>query len=272
MFNPLPTSRQWLRLLGLGLPIFIALSLMQTKPAAACRPAPGSSPATIEQRVSQTPYVFEGTVTQVNGDTLTIRVNRYFKGSGPKVVTLTGFNSNSCQNIITEPGERYLFFGENEENGNWSAVYDGAFGSVRPWSPEVLEELKSLGLGQSFSTRAIANLDNQRWLLSSYRGRDVLPNTEITATLADGRMTGSAGCNRYGAFYGMNGKGLIFDRIEFTEMACQQPEGIMEQEQNYLQALQSVTRYRLRRNRLMFFNERGDRILSFTASDEATNR
>lgn len=146
MTNLTSKSARRLKLLGLGFPVVIGLCLIAAKPASACLPAPGSRPAAIEQRVSQTPYVFAGTVTRVDGQILTIRVNHYFKGQGPEMVRLEGFNQTSCQDIISEPGGRYLFFGEEAESGTWNAVYDGAFGSVRPWSEELEAELKKLGL------------------------------------------------------------------------------------------------------------------------------
>ncbi|MBD2576780.1 hypothetical protein [Oscillatoria sp. FACHB-1406] len=129
-----------------GFPIAIALCLTTTNPASACKPAPDSRPAAIEQRISSAPYVFEGTIARVDGETLTIRVNRYLKGKGPQTVRLSGFNQTSCQDIISETGGRYLFFGDRDGRNNWTAVYDGAFGSSRPWNAELETELQRLGL------------------------------------------------------------------------------------------------------------------------------
>ncbi|MDY6783786.1 MAG: hypothetical protein SW833_14800, partial [Cyanobacteriota bacterium] len=137
MTNFIVSSPKRLQWLGAGLLAAIALSIAAAKPASACLPVPGSEPMAIEQRVSQTPYVFDGTVTRVDGAILTLQVNRYIKGQGPETVRLEGFNQHSCQEIITESGGRYLFFGEGAETGTWSAVYDGAFGAVRRWSPEL---------------------------------------------------------------------------------------------------------------------------------------
>ncbi|MDY7013714.1 MAG: hypothetical protein SVX43_09000 [Cyanobacteriota bacterium] len=146
MMNIILSSPKRLQLLGLGFPLAIGLCLIAPKFANACSPVPGSRPAAIAQRVSQTPYVFEGTVTRVDGATLAIRVNRYFKGQGPETVRLEGFNQHSCHTFITEPGGRYLFFGEDAGRETWTAVYDGAFGSVRRWNEELEAELGQLGL------------------------------------------------------------------------------------------------------------------------------
>lgn len=142
-FNPkFPHLPLW------GFPIAIALCVAAAHPASACKPAPDSRPAAIEQRISSAPYVFEGTIARVDGETLTIRVNRYLKGQGPQTVRLSGFNQTSCQDIISETGGRYLFFGDRDSRNNWTAVYDGAFGSSRPWSSELEAELQRLGLLQ----------------------------------------------------------------------------------------------------------------------------
>jgi hypothetical protein len=149
MLNLSKNHKYWLQnsqLLGISLFAFMLLGTIFSPPASACKPAPGSSPATLATRVEQTPYVFDGTVIRVNEDKLTIRVKRYFKGKGPKIVTLKGFNRTSCDNFIQTTGNRYLFFAKSVPKSDWTAVYDGAFGSVREWSSQTEAELKQLGL------------------------------------------------------------------------------------------------------------------------------
>jgi hypothetical protein len=134
------------QILGSSISAFILLGMVFSQPASACKPAPGSQRATLAARVDKTPHVFDGTVIRVNEDKVTIRVKRYFKGKGSKIVTLKGFNRTSCDNFITTTGNRYLFFAKEAPKGGWTAVYDGAFGSVREWSNETKTELKMLGL------------------------------------------------------------------------------------------------------------------------------
>ena len=146
MFKSKSASRYLLGIIGFALPISIALTLTPMQSAYACSPAPGSKPATVAQRVNKTPIVFQGVVRRVKGDTLVIQVKRYLKGVGPKLVNLKGFNQTSCDNIIQKPGGNYIFFAENKGTQPWNAVYDGAFGSVRPWDEETRKELRGLGL------------------------------------------------------------------------------------------------------------------------------
>ena len=143
----LPFRYLLLVILGLSLPISTVITLTSIKPAYACRPAPGSKRSTLAQKISAAPIVFQGVVTKVERDTLTIQVSEYFKknGSKPTVVILKGFNRISCQDVISKPGKRFLFFA-SVENESWNAVYDGAYGSVRPWNAETVNELKELGM------------------------------------------------------------------------------------------------------------------------------
>jgi heat shock protein HslJ len=73
----------------------------------------------------------------------------------------------------------------------------------------------------------------------------VLPGTQLTAEFAaDGRVSGSAGCNNYTATYTASGSSLRFGPAATTRKMCAQPDGIMEQEQQFLKALETVTTIR----------------------------
>lgn len=65
----------------------------------------------------------------------------------------------------------------------------------------------------------------------------------------DGKISGSAGCNRYHATYAQDGAKLHFGAAAATRMACAGSE-LMEQEQNFLKALESVATARFERDRL----------------------
>ena len=141
-----PSPFLLLGFLGLSLPISITITLSSIEPAYACRPAPGSQQSTLAQRIEKAPIVFQGVVRKVEGNTITIQVNQYFKDNGPAIISLQEFNSHSCSDFIQKTGESYLFFADNKGTQPWNAIYDGAFGSVRPWNQQTQSELKKLGL------------------------------------------------------------------------------------------------------------------------------
>jgi heat shock protein HslJ len=74
--------------------------------------------------------------------------------------------------------------------------------------------------------------------------KGVLRGTQITADFgADGEASGSAGCNQYFATYAIAGNELTVSELAFTERACLEPAGVMEQEQEFLAALRGVQRF-----------------------------
>jgi heat shock protein HslJ len=77
-------------------------------------------------------------------------------------------------------------------------------------------------------------------------------------------ISGLAGCNSYSGNYQVDGNQLTFGEIIATEMACQEPQGIMQQEQQYLRALfEDITSYQLTDDKLLMQNEAGETILEY---------
>jgi len=108
------------------------------------------------------------------------------------------------------------------------------------------------------------------WNVISYNnGRggvvSVIIDTQLTADFGqDGTLTGSAGCNNYTATYEADDQGNIsIGPAAATFMMCSDPEGIMEQEQEYLAALQSAATYRVEGNRMEMRTAEGSTAASF---------
>ena len=73
--------------------------------------------------------------------------------------------------------------------------------------------------------------------------------TAITANFgADGKLTGSAGCNNYTAGYQTDGNKIAIGPAATTLMACEQ--AVMDQETQYLAALATAATYRIDGNRM----------------------
>ena len=91
-----------------------------------------------------------------------------------------------------------------------------------------------------------ATLAGTSWLVNSYNnGKEavvgVMEETTLTMTFgADGRVSGSAGCNTYTGAYTAHGDGLKFGAAAATRKMCVRPEPVMEQEQQFLKALEMV--------------------------------
>ncbi len=89
-------------------------------------------------------------------------------------------------------------------------------------------------------------------------------STEMTATFGeDGTITGSAGCNSYSAGYEVEGNNISIGLPLATMMACGEPEGIMEQEQEYLAALGTAATYQITGDSMEMRTAEGSIVATF---------
>jgi heat shock protein HslJ len=121
------------------------------------------------------------------------------------------------------------------------------------------------------------------WELMGYNNgkggfASAIAGTEITALFGeDGQLSGSAGCNTYHTAYEIGGNPAaasgsisIPGPVASTMMMCGEPEGIMEQEQAYLAALESARTYEIEGAQLTIYDAQGTRALSFTALESVS--
>jgi heat shock protein HslJ len=106
------------------------------------------------------------------------------------------------------------------------------------------------------------------WTATMFRQRDavasVLPETKITAEFGDdGKLTGSSGCNTYSATYKTDGAKITISAAGGTEMACDAPKGVMEQEQAYLAALPLAASYRVEGSMLSLLTAEGTYVATY---------
>jgi len=108
--------------------------------------------------------------------------------------------------------------------------------------------------GQSIATFTAqsAALPGTSWEVVAYNNGkqavvSVLGGTSLTASFGtDGTLSGSAGCNTYTAAYQSDGEQtLTIGPAASTRKMCTEPQGIMEQEAQYLAALTTAATYRV---------------------------
>jgi heat shock protein HslJ len=76
-----------------------------------------------------------------------------------------------------------------------------------------------------------------------------LEGTTLTAEFGkDGTLGGNSGCNTYSGGYKVNGDQITIGPLASTMMACSDPAGVMDQEAQYLAALQSAATYQIEGN------------------------
>jgi heat shock protein HslJ len=110
-------------------------------------------------------------------------------------------------------------------------------------------------------------LDGTSWVLTAYRKSRPIPETTITAMFEDGQVRGSAGCNSYSGLYQVGDNTITVDEIAITEMACLDPEGIMEQEMVFIEFIRDAQTFRSTDGQLQIFRSDGHEALTFVPQE-----
>ena len=94
-------------------------------------------------------------------------------------------------------------------------------------------------------------------------------NTPLaTARFQDGKVGGHAGCNTFNASYVVKGDQITMGPAMTTRKHCAEPDGIMDQEQEYLQALSRVRVYELTDTGLKLRDEKGSLQVNFVVGNK----
>jgi len=124
-------------------------------------------------------------------------------------------------------------------------------------------------LGCNLKTPELAGTE---WDLISLDGKVLIEGTAITLNFADEYLGGEMDCNLYGGSpdggkYRAAGDGTLtlILPLAVTVQLCTEPEGIMEQEAAYIEALMNTTNFRTVDNHLEIDDEDGEIILIFQA-------
>jgi heat shock protein HslJ len=87
-----------------------------------------------------------------------------------------------------------------------------------------------------------------------------LIGTTLTVSFQDGSVVGHAGCNSFRATYTREGNRLAVGPTATTRMRCD-GKGVMEQERQFLAAIESATRWAIDRDMLDLHRADGERVL-----------
>ena len=109
-------------------------------------------------------------------------------------------------------------------------------------------------------------LNGTTWELYSMGKYSPIDGSKTTIRFEDGQVSGLGGCNQYGGEYQINGNRLTFGALYMTEMACMSPEGIMDQEQRFLQSLGDASSFEIMNGQLQVSLSEGE-TLTFVRSE-----
>jgi len=129
-----------------------------------------------------------------------------------------------------------------------------------------LEKDREARTNEPFFSAQPSELTQGTWRLDSYSSdgflTPVLDNTMITAEFnLGGNLSGHASCNDYSGPYRVGDINISIGPVSTTRMACQQD--VMEQEQNYLSALESAASYTVQATTLTLAEEGGQPVAIF---------
>jgi putative lipoprotein len=159
-----------------------------------------------------------------------------------------------------KPGRRYALQARITVNGQlWfiTTTRHSIFAGSRDETDITVERVKTGALEASGPAG--------KWLAESIRGHGVIDDLQSTLEIAaDGKVTGSGGCNRISGRAEVQGERITFGPMISTKMAC--PPAIMDQESKFLAALGDVQRFKVDagKGKLILFNGTGRPILVLT--------
>jgi len=112
------------------------------------------------------------------------------------------------------------------------------------------------------------DLTGKVWALTELMGNPPMAGTGISAQFtADGKVSGSAGCNRYSGTYTVSGSNITFSSpMASTMMMCEQP--VMDQESAYLKMLGEAKTYAVNGDQLTLTGGDGAQLAVYTAQSQ----
>lgn len=131
--------------------------------------------------------------------------------------------------------------------------------SGMPRPEQVLLTLGNLRL-QGCGGNPAALLQGREWTVATLAGTPSLAAARIKFTFGDdGRLSGLASCNRFGADYSLTGEGLSVGKGMSSMMACE-PD-VMKQEQLFMELLERVSRFSIDDNGALILHSDRDRTI-----------
>jgi heat shock protein HslJ len=123
-------------------------------------------------------------------------------------------------------------------------------------------------VNRSFWHGTSPDLVGTGWTLTSLDGSRLIADTEITLSIQEAYLGGTMTCNNYGGgpdsgAYTVSDGRLAIRQLAVTVQLCSEPEGVMEQEAAYIEALYAAATYRVADDRLEIADAGGSTRLVF---------
>lgn len=199
---------------------------------------------------------------------------------GPERVECEGEGPQECYLYKEDPDDDWqlYYFGIDDFEYEEGYVYELLVAETPVENPPAGGSSTRLSLIEMVSKTEAAeieeplSLEASQWEMQSYDNGEgetvnLLPDTRVTALFENGELGGSAGCNRYFGGYQLDGEEINIGPLASTQMFCGQPEGIMDQEFQYLGAMQRAASYRITDDQLELLDAAGETVVTFKAAE-----
>lgn len=115
--------------------------------------------------------------------------------------------------------------------------------------------LASCGLhNEQLTNLSTKDLSGYRWQVIRMNGKPLINQTRLDFSISpDGQVKGNAGVNNYFGRWTIHPQKIESSVFGSTKMYRAQPEGVMEQEAEFLKLLQTVTHWKTSSKQLQFY-------------------
>ena len=107
-------------------------------------------------------------------------------------------------------------------------------------------------------------LTGSTWILTAFYDQKPIDDSQPTLQFDDDQVSGTTGCNHYGGTYQINEDTIKIEDVFSTEMACLDPQGLMDQEQLFLEILRDAIKFSLTDGELVLSTD-DERYLRFSS-------
>jgi heat shock protein HslJ len=213
--------------------------------------------------------------SQQGGGDLTGQVWGLTELAGKSLVSDSGISAQfTSDGKVSGSAGCNQYAGTYTVSGNTIQISSPLSSTMMACAPEIMVQesayLKALGAAKTFSvsrdqltlTGAEGNdlltyqsqsqdLVGSNWEVIAYNNGkqavvSVLAGTSLTANFGrDGTLSGNSGCNDYSSPYTVSGDQITIGPVNATMKACSDPAGVMDQEVQYLTALETATTYQI---------------------------
>jgi heat shock protein HslJ len=171
----------------------------------------------------------------------------------------TTYTQNGAELTVAQPAASTMIACDEPVTAQASA-FQQALATVETFAATEQELVLVDGDGNELAAFTVVSqaLGGTSWRVTNYNNGNeavvgVIDGTELTVSFGDdGQVNGTAGCNNFFAAYEAEAEAgtIAISEIGSAMMACEEPEGIMAQEQAFLAALTTAATYRIQGNTL----------------------